>query len=348
MTLPAPASKALPAASGVQTPKRDYLSLAIWPLIAILTAFAFWGLRAVPFHPDESTYLYMSSDLDLLLHNPLSLAWTPDQAGDWRTHLRIVDAPLIRYWLGLGRSLAGLPALPVDWSWMKSWQGNQAAGALPSPALLYASRTILTLLLPFSLWLIYRVGVRMQGTLTGLLAALLLGMNALVLLHDRRAMAEAALTFGLLFALWSFVSARHRPWLVGLALALAFNAKHTGLALLPVGLLAVALPDPENPPSRNPLWLRLASAWGQVLLVFFVLTWLLNPFLWRHPVQAVQAAIVERRDLIDLQVSDFNRLNPAVALDTPARRLAAILGNLYISPPSFAEADNYTVQTRDF
>ena len=89
-----------------------FRSWALWPLLILLTAFALSGTRQVPFHPDESTQLYMSRDFDLLLSNPLSLAWTPDQSGDGRLHLRLVDAPLTKSLLGLGRSLAGLPALP--------------------------------------------------------------------------------------------------------------------------------------------------------------------------------------------------------------------------------------------
>ena len=94
-----------------------------------------------------------------------------------------------------------------------------------------------------------------MAAFTGLSAALLLGLNALVLLHDRRAMAEAALTFGVLLALWSFLTGKRHPWLIGLGLALAFNAKQTGLVLLPVGLLAVALPGRiAHRPKRPPGW----------------------------------------------------------------------------------------------
>ena len=81
------------------------------------------------------------------------------------------------------------------------------------------------------------------------------------------------------------------------------------------------------------------------MLVFGLLTGLLNPFIWRHPLQAIQAAIAERQDLVRLQVSDYNRLYPDIALNTPGRRLAAMLGNLYITPPAFAETSKYTPHT---
>jgi len=336
--------------SSAGQPRISYLRLAIWPLLALLAAFALWGVDRIPFHPDESTYLYMSSDFNHLLSDPLSLAWTPVQTMDDRAHLRLVDAPLTRYLLGLGRSLAGLPALPADWDWSKTWQQNQAAGALPDPRLLLVGRFTMTMLFPFSLLLIYRIGWRLHGVYTGLLAALLLGLNALVLLHDRRAMAEAPLTFGVLLALWTFLAGKKHPWLVGLGLAIAFNAKYTGLFLLPVGLLAVLLPafelpDTDHLPVQPLSWQRLVIDWGQLLVVFGLVTCLLNPFMWRQPLQAVQAAILERQELQSKQQADLKRLTPDVVLDSPSQRLAALLANLYFTPPAFAEAGNYSWQT---
>jgi len=40
---------------------------AHWPFLALLvalTAYQIWGLKFIPFHPDESTQLYMSADFD--------------------------------------------------------------------------------------------------------------------------------------------------------------------------------------------------------------------------------------------------------------------------------------------
>ena len=44
-------------------------------LLGLLTIYYFGGLAQVPFHPDESTQIYMSSDFDQLLSDPLSLTW---------------------------------------------------------------------------------------------------------------------------------------------------------------------------------------------------------------------------------------------------------------------------------
>ena len=44
--------------------------LAIFILIATLLCWS--GIPGVPFHPDESTQLFMSADFDLFLASPLS------------------------------------------------------------------------------------------------------------------------------------------------------------------------------------------------------------------------------------------------------------------------------------
>ena len=55
-------------------------------LAGALILYNFWSVKLVPFHPDESTYLFMSSDFEALLQDPLSLVWEADKAGDPRQH----------------------------------------------------------------------------------------------------------------------------------------------------------------------------------------------------------------------------------------------------------------------
>lgn len=313
-------------------------------IASMLTIFAFIRVASIPFHPDESTQLYMSQDVELLLSNPAALAWTPDNAGGLHLHYRLVDAPLTRYLLGLSRLLAAKPAPSVDWDWSLSWEQNQRAGAVPEMELLTTGRTFLILLFPLDLLLLYAIGIQMQGRLTGLLAVILFGLNALVLLHTRRAMAEAALCFGVLLAMWSFLHGQRYPWLAGLGVAIALNAKQTLIGLVPAGLLGVSYLEPGTPAGRRVS--RLASNWAQYLLVMIAATFLLNPALWKDPVGAAQAAWNARQELTGRQVADFQRLSPQVSIDSPARKIAAILANLYFVPPSFAETANYQAHTQ--
>ena len=295
----------------------------------------------IPFHPDESTQLYMSSDFDWLWSEPLSLAYNSDRLEDPRQIYRVLDAPLTRYLLGFGRSLAGLSALPVGWDWAKSWQDNATAGALPGQPLLNIGRVSLTLLLPFSLTFIYLAACSIRGRLSGFLAALLLGTHALVLVHARRAMAEGPLILAITGFLASLCIADRRPWMVGLAAALAFNAKQSAIGLLPVGLIAVVW-LPTSIPQK---WERIVSNLIQFLIIFVGLTLALNPLFWQEPWLAARAAIQSRQDLLSRQFSDARQLFPEQVLESPWERGVMLLGHLYLAPPMFGEVGNYRAET---
>jgi 4-amino-4-deoxy-L-arabinose transferase-like glycosyltransferase len=324
-------------------------SWRFWLLAGAISLYAIWGLYRVPYHPDESTYLYMSADFDALIQDPASMAWESMKQVDLRLHYRMIDAPITRYLLGLGRRIAGMSALSADWSWRASWEANQLAGALPSEQLLLAGRLAVTLLFPLSLLLIYLIGRRMGGETGGLLAALLLGSNALILLHARRAMAEGALIFGFLLALWGFLDGWRKPWLAGLGMALAFNAKQSTFILLPIGLLAVSWGQSRLPVVDQRDKIRKALVNALIYTSVFVLVTLaLNPFLWRDPFQAAQAAFAERNALLQNQVADTMRLAPEKALLTTEWRAVSLLANLFILPPAFAETKQYQAATKAF
>ncbi len=315
-------------------------------LTTLATVFAVWSLPLVPFHPDESTYIFMSSDFEAFWRRPFSLAWTPETNIDLRMHYRKIDAPLGRLIIGLGRFIWRGEALSEDWDWSKTWEENRQAGALPDAALLYIARLSTTMLLPFSMFFLYLVGRQMSGEWGGIFASLLLAVNMLVLLHARRAMGEGALTFGVSFTIWSLLYADRRPWLAGIGLALAINAKHSALALLPAALLAVAWkisPEAELPWKQR-LW-RLIAVETQMLAVLAGVTLALNPFLWRQPLGAIRSAIQSREELLQKQVEDARLFAPEKLLETPAERSAALLINLFLAPPSFAEYGNYQQET---
>ena len=335
----------IPMSKSTQLKSNLYFKTFGWLVAAILlgifTTVYFTGIQTVPFHPDESTQLFMSSDFDQLLSAPLSMVYDPDQKNDLRQHYRQLDAPLTRYILGFGRLIYRLPPLPEDWDWGKTWIQNDLASALPSDELLHIGRLMVALLYPLSLFFLFQTGRQMNGTLTGVLAILLLASNSLVLLHTRRAMAEGALIFAICFALWSFTKGYQYPWLAGLGMALAFNSKQSTLALIPVGVIAILWQPRRNSKADSHWAVAILQYAGMLVLVTFAL----NPLYWKEPIHTAKAAWDARQELLQRQVADANRLAPESVLESPVQRAAVLIVNLYLGDPMFAEVGNYRENT---
>lgn len=307
--------------------------------LALYSAAFLGGVAAVPFHPDESTNLFMSGDTELFWQQPSSLFWREENEGDLRQLYRKLDAPFTRNLIAAGRLVAGLEALPVDWDWGKTWQENQQAGALPSPNMLLAGRAAVALLFPPSLLFLFLAVRRTVNDFTAWTAVILLASSALALLHARRAMAEGALVFTTTWVMWWLVAAEKRPWLTALPAALAFSAKQSLGALMPVSLLAVIWqPGPWNAEKAR----RVISQVVLLCVITAAVLALLHPFLWSQPVKAFQAAVAARQELARAQTGD----RPEQTLNTPGRKLISMIGSLYLTPPIFAETSNYLEDTR--
>jgi 4-amino-4-deoxy-L-arabinose transferase-like glycosyltransferase len=308
----------------------------------VLSFFYLSGINSPPFHPDEMSLLYQSRDLEAFLSNPLSLAWqsTPDNPYD-QTY-RELNAPLTKYVLGFGRMIAGFAASDVetDWDWGKSWAENDAQGALPNPRLLYAARLSVGLFFPASLILIYLSGKQLHSVMAGVIAAFILGTNALILLHTRRAMAEGVLIFGISLAIYGMLNAHKYPWIAGLGTALAVSAKYSALALLPAALLAAAW----APGAQKPDFRRSTKSLLQFVIVTAAAILLLHPILWASPVDAGLSMLHTRQRLVDEQASAFFRLAPDLIASNPAERLGVFVFHLFITPPQFQEIGNYAEQ----
>jgi len=311
--------------------------------LLLLTGFQLWGMRIVPFHPDEGSLLFQSRDLEAFLRSPASLAWSADREADPELSYRLLNAPLPKYVLGLGRWLAGVDEVEVsvDWNWSRDWDANLAGGALPDSRALLAGRTASTALLPFAAIFIYLSGKKLGGPGVGLLAAALLGLNALVLVHGRRAMAEGTLVAAICFGLWSVIESDKRPWLAGIGMALAVGAKHSALAMLPVGVLAAFWPAGPAPGTRHQI-----TALGLFLLVFLALTLFLNPVVWSDPVSAIRDIFESRMSLVQDQIQ-AQAVADQLAISVPLQgidRLAVLIAHLFLTPPQFEEIGNYRAE----
>jgi 4-amino-4-deoxy-L-arabinose transferase-like glycosyltransferase len=256
---------------------------------------------------------------------------------------RLLNAPLAKDVLAAARWIAGAPASAVatDWSWSASWDENVAAGALPGPGVLAAARTASAGLVVVAVVALYFCGTALAGRGTGLAAAILLGTNALILLHGRRSMAEGALTAAVCLALLGLIHADRHPWLAGLAAGAAFAAKTSAGIWIPVGWVAAAWSaDP-----RRRSWRAVLGRAGAFTIAAGCVTFLLYPVLWAEPVNALAAMWRARQELVAAQVAATSAVMPWAILTAPGERAAAFLVHLYFSPLQFAEAANYLHQT---
>ncbi len=343
-------------------PPRGWVRLAVSIGLASVLAFVYLrGLAAAPFHPDESSQIFMSRDFEALFlrRDPAALAWRPDQPLAPDMSLRLLDAPVTRYLIGLGWWLSGFTVdeLNADWVWGATWEENQAA--LPSPELLGAARAPIILLSVLSTVVLFWWGLRLEGWATGLFAALFTGLDPLMLLHARRAMAESALTFfSALAALGSLLLAitcdrlDRLNWraalagvLVGVLSGLALCSKQTEVVMLPVAWLAGGLAIIQRPwPLRQRL--TTLAALGLAVGVGSGLTfWLLNPVLSRHPVGAFQEMLRLRAELARSQVEVNGARDPAIVLRSVPSRLSAMFLQLYFyGAPEVWDAPVYLEQ----
>ncbi len=305
-------------------------------LFFLTTVYYFAGIPAIPFHPDESTQLFMSSDFRALFSNPSSLFWQSSLEMDIRQHYRELDAPITRDLIGAGLLISRYSPLPMDWNWSNTWLENIQAGALPDSTLLLIGRASVAWLFPFSLALMFFIGKKFKNNLFGLLSAALFASNALILLHTRRAMEESTLVFGVCLSLWGILNNENKAWLAAVGAAIAFNAKQSAIALVPVALLSICWPY-LHPASVKRILARVTV----FLVIFSAITLLLNPFLFSNPIQAAQAAILARQRFIGQQVETLQSVAPEQVLNTPGERILALIAQLYILPPSVEDVGNY-------
>jgi 4-amino-4-deoxy-L-arabinose transferase-like glycosyltransferase len=332
--------ESIPSQQPAQTPHLAWPDRVFLVLLLLISANYYLGLRSVPFHADESTQIYMSADLEMLFSQPAQLYWNAAPSDALRQHYRELDAPLARYLIGIGRWVSRQAPLAADWDWSKSWDANATSGTLPSDTLLFTARLAGAWLFPINLLLVY-LGCRNAGhTWAGVIACAALGLNPLVLVHTRRAMAESGLFFGSALIFWCLSMQNIRPWIAGVAAAVALNAKQSSAGLLPALVVAFTWPWGQTRMGASRILLRL----GELLLPLALITLLLNPFLWSNPLSAAQAALADRQSLLARQAVDFNGETPQGASSTLTQAVV-VLAQVYLAPPQFEETGNYSMNT---
>ena len=327
----------------------------VYSLAGVLyLGFLLMTLNSVPFHPDESTYIYMSRDLDrIIAGGPCVVCWKPGNESDPLQVERERDSPLARYAIGLARIVVGISATPSNWNWSADWEQNLAQGAVPSIELLLAARVPQALFLFLAVLLMARIGWQLCGEVGAVSAAVLLAINSQVLLHARRAMSEAGLLFGMVLVIAILLERKESagklfrvfffPLLVGAALALAALVKYSGLLMAPPALAGMFLGYREDSLRRTLLQGLVRS--GVMVIVFLLVFLALNPVYWCDPGSTLSAVITERQILLGEQVAALRLVAPGLVMDSFPIRLLAVPYQLFFAPIAFWDIPNYAQMT---
>lgn len=333
------------------SPARLALSVAALALgsLALYTA----DLDGVPFHPDESTYLFMSRDFAtfFLEGQPARLAWAPGDALTPEVRYRLLDGPAQRYLMGLGWWLAGLRAadLNTDWDWRQPWSANIAAGAQPAPDVLRAGRVSAAVLGALTAVLVFALGAAVRGPGTGLIAGGLVLLHPLTLLHARRAMAEGPLLFASALTLlaglalarlaerparptWTQLAGGAAALGAGFGLAVAVKSSAAALAPALAGLVGLAFWQARWARRQRLGALAGVSLTGGVAAALVFLA--LSPVLWRAPLAGLETALTLRTALVREQADTLRVFAPQQLLPGAVERLRAAVMTLTVQPPA--------------
>ena len=307
-------------------------------LIVLLFSLYCITLNTVPFHPDEATYLYKSNDVELLLTNPLLLAYHQGDAIDLKNHYRLMDPPLNSLIIGLARTITHVPANLSDWDWTLSWEANQLAGSLPSAKALQVSRITFLVFFPFTFFFLYQTTRNLIHHNVGLLAVLFLGLNPLVLIHTRRAMAEGILLFTVCFFLMLLLDKKKHPFGVPILLALCLNSKQTALFFIPMYIIYYFI---INHRQNKIHWIKTA---GYFTLVPLLITYILNPVSWLDPIHTIQAAIQERAELTQSTTAFLQENYPERIPESKLVRFVMVNYHTFFEPVALDDVGNYRAE----
>jgi 4-amino-4-deoxy-L-arabinose transferase-like glycosyltransferase len=306
-------------------------------MAVILLVFSLYciTLPLIPFHPDEATYLYTSTDTEILFRDPFSISYHKGQATSLIGHYRLVDPPMISWGIGIARIISQSSGFDHDWDWSESWQFNLRAGNLPADELLLLSRIAILMLFPFTCYFLYRFGRQMINHWAGLLLVIFFALNPLILLHARRAMPEGILMFFVCLLLMLMTDQKKHILWVPIIFALAINSKQTALFLIPMYLLYGIMINWHASTKQ-----RIQTAISFLLLPLAV-TYLLNPVAWSQPLSTLVASIQERQAMTISTQQYLAHYYPEIAAQSHLERFLLLNYHIYFEPLALDDMANY-------
>ncbi|MBZ0297337.1 MAG: glycosyltransferase family 39 protein [Anaerolineae bacterium] len=276
--------------------------------MAVLALYILAGTPLVPFHPDESTQIFMSHDYAYqFIERDLSkIRYSDPPQRDTEQELRLLNGTINKYLIGLAWHLNGFNAddLNEQWDWGADWDYNLRAGHLPALDLLHVARWPSALLLAAGVIVIFALGWQLGGRPVAYFASLYYALNPALLLNGRRAMMEGSqIFFALLVVLAGVWFVRRYSWravlLLGVAAGFALASKHTTVfTVAPVFAICIVLILARR--QTRPLG-KLFAAGVIGLAIFYAL----NPAWWGNPISRATTVLELRQDLLTTQTEVF-------------------------------------------
>jgi len=317
--------------------------------VGALVAYVLAGCALVPFHGDESTILYMSSDFDtLFLRGDLAHIEyrdpppTDDPEAATKQDLRILNGVTSKYLYGIAWWLSGFTVhdLNQQWIWGTDWAYNQSHNTIPNPVLLFIARWASGLLTALSVVLVFVIAARSGGWPAAYVAAFVYALTPAVLLNGRRAVFEGAALASI--ALVVYITQRMIGKSVsgiraaiaqlcglGLVAGLAIASKHTDLLIVVAALGAFILYPALSGGVLRAVGPALLAMGALIIAALIFIA--LNTAWWSQPLAMPRIILDRRSELLNTQANDFGRLT------TPTAQMIALVRESLSAAPQYFE-----------
>ncbi len=313
-------------------------NLLVIGFLLIYTIYAINTLRIVPFHPDETTQIYMSADGESFWSNPANLFYSPKTGFSPKMHLRLIDAPFARSMIFLGRKVAGLSILQNDWNWSLSWAYNRTNAAYPDDRLLFISRLMCFAGIPFGLYFFYRTLRIFSSIQISIAGVILLSFSSEFLLHTRRAMAEPWMMSLLMVSLWCVFSKPSKTvWILScVSLPALVQTKQLVIPYAIIAGLVIILRTIKY--NGTSIGLKVAA---NLIIISLSLTVLLNPIGWGNPQATILASLAERQAFNQTMFNTLTRAHSGLAMPTLPSRIIGMVSEVFFAPPAYTDGGTF-------
>lgn len=233
--------------------------------LAALGLYVMAGVRKVPFHGDEATFVAMSQDYHTLFHDG-DVESIRYQAPTWRSdrqYLRTMNGAVNPLTIGLAWDLAGYSVRDLNdrWDWIEEpqagwdqWAWNLRLGNKPPDDLLHVARIPSAAFTVLSVVVVFGIARRLSGRrIAAWTASLIYITTPGVLVNGRRAMQEGSLLFAtalvILIAIQAIRAQEHPSWrgrtawylALGAASGFAVACKHSAAVIVLAAFVPVAI-----------------------------------------------------------------------------------------------------------